>query len=162
MIQVDCSEGYQNQNQYEVQSAYFRHQTFSIFTACSYFHPSGTADIEKVPITNVSEVNDQSRLVSFTCVSKVIDCIKERIPLLSSLQSLYIWCSVQFRSRFTFVWLTHLHPDKDIEWNYSKDHHGKGRISRIDGTIKNKVFKRFNQEGLSSTVQKILPCTQAT
>ena len=57
---------------------------------------------------------------------------------------MYIWsdgCSVQFRSRLTFVSLTHLHPDKDVEWNYSKDHHGKGPMSGIDRTIKNKVFQ---------------------
>ena len=57
MIQVD-TEGYHNKNQDEIQSTYFRHQTFSIFTTCSYFHPSETADNEKVPITIVSEPNE--------------------------------------------------------------------------------------------------------
>ena len=68
------------------------------------------------------------------------------MPLLFSLQRRYIWsdgCSAQFRSSFTFVLLTtHLHPDKDIEWNYSEAHHGKGPICGIGGTIKNKVFEQ--------------------
>ena len=73
-------------------------------------------------------------------------------PLLSSLQRIYIWsdgCSAQFRC-FTFVLPTHLHPDKDIEWNYNESHHGKGPIEGVDETIKNKVF----QEGLSSGIRK--------
>ena len=52
------------------------------------------------------------------------------MPLLSSLQCTYILgdgISVQFRSRFTFVLLTHLHPDKETKWNYTEAHHGKGR-----------------------------------
>ena len=90
------------------------------------------------------------------------------MPLLFSLQRRYIWsdgCSAQFRSSFTFVLLTthlhpdkdiewnyneahhgkgptDLHPDKDIEWNYSEAHHGKGPICGIGGTIKNKVFEQ--------------------
>ena len=58
MIQVDCSEVYHNKNQDEIQSAYFDHQTFHIFTACDYFRPSKTADTEKFPVTSESEVND--------------------------------------------------------------------------------------------------------
>ena len=57
MIQVE-TEGYHNKNQDEIQSAYFGHQTFSIFKACSYFHPSETADNKKVPITIVSEADE--------------------------------------------------------------------------------------------------------
>ena len=95
----------------------------------------------------ISEANDQSRIASLTCVSKVMDSIKVSMPLLSSLQSIYIWsdgCSVQFRSRFTFVLLTYLHPDKDIEWNYNEAHHSKGSIDEIGGTIKNKVFQEVD------------------
>ena len=91
MIQVDYSEGYHNKNQDEIQSAYFGHETFSIFTACEYFRPSETADVERVPIVIVNEANNQSCIASFTCVSKVVDSIEERMPLLSSLQRMYIW-----------------------------------------------------------------------
>ena len=45
----------------------------------------------QVKITIVSEANDQLRIALFTCVSKVIDSIEERMPLLSSLQHIYIW-----------------------------------------------------------------------
>ena len=90
MIQVNYSGGYHNKNQDEIQSIYFGHQNFSIFTACNYFRPSETDDMEKVRITIVSEANDQSRTTSFTRISKVIDCSKERMPLLTSLQRIFI------------------------------------------------------------------------
>ena len=92
----------------------------------------------------ISEANDQSRIASFTCVSKVIDSIEVRMAILSSWQCIYVWsdgCSTQFRSRFTFVLLTHLHPDKSIEWNYNQAYHGKEPMNVIGGTIKNKVFQ---------------------
>ena len=117
IIQVDYSD-LDNKNQHEIQFAYFGHQNVRIFTACSYLHPSGMADTEKVLITISSEANDQSRIASFTYISKVIDCIEKRISLLFSLQHIYVWSDgsfAQFHSRFTFVLLTHLHPDKIIE-----------------------------------------------
>ena len=37
IVHVDYSENYSNKEQQEIQSAYFGHETFSIFTACCYF-----------------------------------------------------------------------------------------------------------------------------
>ena len=37
--------------------------------------------------------------------------------------------------------LTHLHPTKQIEWNYNEAHHGRELMDGIGGTIKNKVFQ---------------------
>ena len=113
----------------------------SMFYTIRLFKSNEKADIEKVLIIIVSEANDQSRITSFTCVSK-INSIEEMMPLLSSLQRIYILsdrCSSQFRFCFTFKLLTHLHPDKNMEWGYNEAHHGKGLMDEIGGTIKNKV-----------------------
>ena len=40
LIHVDFSESYKNQQQNEIQSAYFGNTTFSLFTACAYFRYS--------------------------------------------------------------------------------------------------------------------------
>ncbi|XP_066916722.1 uncharacterized protein [Clytia hemisphaerica] len=144
IIQVDYSEGYKNRNQDEIQSAYFGHETFSIFTACGYFRPNDTFDLEKVPLTIVSETNEHSRIASFTCVSKIIDCVEDRLPLRYTLKKVYLWsdgCSSKFRSRFTFALLPKLHPDKLIEWHYNEPSHGKGPMDGVGETIKNKVFR---------------------
>ena len=36
LLNVNYSENYENQQQDEIQSAYFGHATFSLFTACCY------------------------------------------------------------------------------------------------------------------------------
>ena len=62
----------------------------------------------------------------------------ERMPLLNSLQCIFNWSDVysaQFHSCLTCVLLTHLHPEKDIQWNYNEATHGKGP------TIKYKVIQ---------------------
>ena len=67
-----------------------------------------------------------------------MDCIKEKMPLLTSLYCMFNWsdgCSAQFHSRFTFVLLTHLHPNNDIHWKYNEPNHRKGP------TIKNKILQ---------------------
>lgn len=49
--------------------------------------------------------------------------------LLTSLHCIFIWsygCSAIFHSRFTFVLLTYLHPDNNIQWKYNEANHCKG------------------------------------
>ena len=60
LIQCDYSENYKNREQDEVQSAYFGHASFSIFTACAYFRSN--EELIKHPMTIVSEASDHSRI----------------------------------------------------------------------------------------------------
>ena len=62
LIHVDYSENYNNKQQWEIQSAYFGHVSFSIFTACCYFKDESNA-INKDAITVTSETSDHSRSV---------------------------------------------------------------------------------------------------
>lgn len=75
LIHVDYSESYSNKQQGEIQSAYFGHSNFSIFTACGYFRTDEGSDLTKIPITIVSEANDQSRIAANTCISKAIESV---------------------------------------------------------------------------------------
>ena len=50
-----------------------------------------------------SEANNQSRIASFTCVSKVIYSIEERMFLLSFLQHIYIFGMTGVRCNFALV-----------------------------------------------------------
>ena len=73
LIHVDYSESYENKPQREIQSAYFGHTTFSIFTACYYLRNAENKVICKsVMIT--SELPDHSRAAAITrSVLTVID-----------------------------------------------------------------------------------------
>ena len=131
IINVDYSESYSNKQQDEGQSAYFGNTNFSLFTACGYYH-SSDGELCKVPITVVSESNDHSRIAAFSCVSKVIEILENVMP--NPMKSIFVWsdgCAAQFRSRYVFALLMHLHPDKYLEWHYNEAHHGKGRWTEL-------------------------------
>ena len=82
LIHVDYSENYNNKQQWEIQSAYFEHASFSIFTACCYFKDESNA-INKEAITVTSETSDHSRTVSVSCLQKVTHFVIEKYTHLS-------------------------------------------------------------------------------
>lgn len=76
-MQVDYSENYKNAEQDETQSLYFGHNCFSIFTACCYYCDGG--ELAKCPITITSESNDQSRIAAFSCTTRIVQQMKEKM-----------------------------------------------------------------------------------
>ena len=57
---VDYSKNYQCQQQNEIQSAYFGHKSFSLFTACAYFRLIDHNEMKSLPITVTTEASDKS------------------------------------------------------------------------------------------------------
>ena len=108
LVHVDYSESYENKQQREIQSAYFGHSSFSIFTACCYL--KSISDVTcKESITITSESSDHSRSAALTCVMKVIEFVREKHQHLPLKVNAHIWsdgCAAQFRSRFLFQLLT--------------------------------------------------------
>jgi len=139
LMQVDYSESYKNAEQNEIQSAYFGHTCFSIFTACCYYKAE-EGELMKYPVTITSESNDHSRITSFSCVCKLIKVMEEKIK---SIEKVIVWSDgmgAQFRSRFVFM-LSTIDLAIDLEWHYNEAHHGKGPMDGVGGTIKNLVFR---------------------
>ena len=60
LIHLDYSENYKSQDQNEIQSVYFGQASFSLFTACPYYHCRETSEIKTMPITITSEASDKS------------------------------------------------------------------------------------------------------
>lgn len=144
LIHVDYSENYANKEQQEIQSAYFGHETFSIFTACCYLRgPDQELINENITIT--SESSDHSRIAAHTCVLRVIEeLMKSFKDMFSETIPIYVWsdgCASQFRSRFVFDLISRMERRFDITWCYNERHHGKGPMDGLGGTIKNKVFR---------------------
>ena len=142
LIHVDYSESYENNQQREIQSAYFGHTKFSIFTACCYLRDVGNKVISE-PVTITSELSDHSRAAAITCILKIIDHLREKQHLLLKINAV-IWsdgCSAQFRSRFVFKLLAGINSSINITWCYNERHHGKGSMHGIGGTIKNCVYR---------------------
>ena len=75
IIHVDYSENYEDKEQDEIQSAYFGHNSFSIFTACCYTRRiDGTLLNENFTVT--SEATDDSRIAAFSCINLIIDLLR--------------------------------------------------------------------------------------
>ena len=77
LIHVDYSESYENKQQREIQSVYFGHTKFSIFTVRCYVRDAENKMIcESVMIS--SELSDHSRAAAITSVLTVIDYLREK------------------------------------------------------------------------------------
>ena len=87
LVQCHYSENYKNLAQDEIQSAYFGHLCFNIFTSCGYHQSEGV--LNKCPITIVSEASDHSRIAAFTCFNKVVEHMLEKFD--NPVDKVYAW-----------------------------------------------------------------------
>lgn len=147
LVHVNFAENYENKQQSEIQSPYFGHTTFSIFTACCYTRDSN-GQIQKHNIALVTEASDHSRIAAHTLIIRVIEEVKLRVGFTDGV-TIHLWsdgCAAQFRSRFVFR-LTTLFPENyTVIRYYNERHHGKGPMDGIGGCIKNKVYRAVLSE----------------
>ena len=87
LFQCDYSENYKKLAQDEIQSAYFGHLCFSIFTACGYHWSEGV--FNKSAITIVSEASNDSCIAAFPCFNKVVEHMLEKIDV--PVDKVYAW-----------------------------------------------------------------------
>lgn len=134
-------------NSKKIQSAYFGHECFSIFTACCYLRATN-GELVNENITVTSEASEHSRISAHTYVMTIIEKVKNLHPeTFNDEIPLFIWsdgCAAQFRSRFVFYLIARMDEMYQVEWCYNERHHGKGPMDEIGGTIKNKVFEMSN------------------
>ena len=114
LIQVNYSESYKNAEQNEIQSAYFDHSCFSVFTACSYYRTE-EGELVMYPVTITSGSSDHSRIAAFSCVNKILKVMGERI---NPIKKVIAWSDgiPQFCSRFVFMLLSTIDQATDVEW----------------------------------------------
>ena len=92
-----------------------------------------------------------------SCVNKAIaHSIDKIIQTVSNVYTVSDGCAAQFRLRFVFSFLILFQKDVALESHYNEDHHGKGPMDGITGTMKNLVCRK-NYEVLSSIHQRSLP-----
>ena len=101
-------------------------RSFSIFTPCCYLRKDGDLINENNVI--ISEASDHLRIAAFTCISKVLDFVREKHNLPSEV-TLHIWsdgCAGQFRSRYVFALVSQIDSKVEVNWYYNEIYHGKG------------------------------------
>ena len=113
IFSVDFSRNYDNKQFHEIQSAYYGHEAFTLFTAACYVQGSNTdynfkSNIDKdtglsvIPVVIVSNQTVHERNITFSCNVLLIDFIKNHFP---NVEKVHFWsdgCSSQFRSQSVF------------------------------------------------------------
>ena len=138
LMQVDYSESYKNAEQNEIQSGYFDHSCFSIFTACCYYRIE-EGELMTYAVTITSESSDHSRIAVFSCVIKILKVMEERINPIKKVIAWSYKMGAYFRSRFVFMLLSTNDKAIDVKWHYNEAHHGKEPMDGVGGAIKNLV-----------------------
>lgn len=144
IVSVDFARNYDNKQAAEIQSAYFGHDTFTLYTACCYLKDCN-GKLESFPLGIVSNEANHDRNVSFSNNMLIIDNLTARNP---NLKAVYFWsdgCAKQFRSKYVFKSLL-LYPENlKISWDYGEVSHFKGPHDGIGATIKRSVYQAVQQ-----------------
>ena len=143
---MDFSRNYENKNFHEIQSAYFGHEAFTIFTCACYYHSLDNENndnndhndnwLKVIPIAVVSNEVNHERSIAFHCSQKVIKMVCNQIDC--TINTVYIWsddCASQFHSQYVFCTLSFYTPDLKIFWDHGEVHHFKGPHDGIRGII---------------------------
>ena len=120
LVHVDFAESYRNDQQNEIQNAYFGNQSFSLFTSCCYFK-GVTSEIKNKSVVALTENSDHNRITSMSCLKKVIDTVETEYG--KSFTNVVLWSDgmgTQFRSRFIFQLLAGtMFLNKSFCWFYN-------------------------------------------
>ena len=140
ILSIDVSKNYQNKQLHEIQSAYFGHENFTLFTAACYLHKA--ANIESfssnidhdsclviVPFAVVSNETSHNRNVAFTNNNKLIPFVQEINPAVDTFHFWSDGCARQFRSKYVFRSFSYYPANIKLTWNYGEAHHFKGMLN---------------------------------
>ncbi len=143
IVQVDFSENYTNVQKNEIQSAYFGHQCFSLYTVCIWYGETASNECmlrcKSFCIISDSLSHDKTSALHFNRL--LIDKIRQIKPDVGSIHFWSDGCAAQFKSKFCFYFLAHCYPsDLHITWSFFESHHGKGPVDGIGGKVKSSVY----------------------
>ena len=140
-IHFDFAESYRNDQQNEIQSAYFGNQSFSLFTSCCYIK-GVTNEIRNNSVVVVTENSDHNRITSMRCLKKMIDILETECG--KAFTNVVLWSDgmgTQYGSKFISQLLAGKRfLNKSLCWFYNEGHHSKVPMDDVGGTIKNVIF----------------------
>ena len=143
LVHFDFAESCRNDQQNEIQSAYFGNQSFSLFTSYCYFK-GVTSEIRNKSAVVETESSDYNRIPLMSCLKKVVDTVETECG--KSFTNVVFWSDgmcTQFQSRFIFQLLAEtMFLNKSLCWFYNEGHHGKVSMYDVGRTIKNVIFRK--------------------
>ena len=114
LVHVDFAGNYRNDQQHEIQSAYFGHESLSLFTSCCYYKDEEN-NLQQKSIVVVTENSDHNRVTSMSSLKAVVEIAESRTG--KKYHRLIVWSDgmgTQFRSRFVFKISGTLFPEKEV------------------------------------------------
>ena len=155
ILSVDFSWNYNNKQKDKIQSVYFGHEAFTIYTAACYseecVNDQSETDLNSglslsVAIVWNETVHERNIAIAYL---KLLEVVQQQ---LKHIKTVYFWsdgCSSQFCSQYTF-WSLCLYPaDVKLSWDYGEAHHFKGPHDSIGGCIKRKVYQDVSMPTVS-------------
>ena len=143
LAHVDFAESYRNDQENEIQSAYFVNQSFPLFTSGCYFK-GATSEIRNESVVVVTKNSDHNRITSTTCLEKVIDTMETKCS--KSFTNVVLGSDgmgARFRSRYIFQLLagtTFL--NKSLCWFYNGRPLDKDSRDGVGPTTINVLFQK--------------------
>ena len=148
---VDFSRNYDKKKFHEIQSSYFGHEAFTLFTAARYVKGSNSncnfkSNIDKdtgltvIPVVIVSNQTVHERNIAFSCNVLLIKFNKNHFP---SVEKVHFWSdgfSSQCRSQYVFRSFSYFPINLELTWNYGEAHHFQRPHDGAGGAIKRKIF----------------------
>ena len=109
ILSIDFSQNYENKQLHEVQSAYFSHENFTLYTTACYFHKSlgidsksDPNDLTMIPMATISNVTGHNRNAAFTDNNKLTSIVREMTPTIDTFHFWSNGCAGQFISGYVF------------------------------------------------------------
>ena len=109
IFSVEFSKNYENKQRNEIQSAYFGHEMFMLYTAACHFKqpfPNGKHnpefDLYILSVVIVSNETHHERDIAYCCNTKLLNFVLDKSP---ATNRIFFWsdgCASQFRSRYVF------------------------------------------------------------
>ena len=133
LLQVDFSENYTCMFQDEIQSAHWKQDQVSLFTAALWF------DGKLHPTVIASDDLNHGKETVVSYIDHLLDTLPATVKCIS------IWSdgpSLQFKNRFVVAAISSLQEKHKINiiWNYFATSHGKGPVDGIGGSVKRQVW----------------------
>ena len=95
IFSVDFSKNYENKQKNEIQSAYFGHEAFTLYTAACYFKKElpgakcdPDCDLYMLPVVIVSNETQHECNIAYLCNLKLLNFILEQLP---NINQIFFW-----------------------------------------------------------------------
>ena len=139
VVQVDFSENYCNTQKDEIQSAYFGHENFTLYTVCVWYAEAD--EIKSKTYCIISDCLSHDKFLALHFNKLIIERIRQLVP---NLEQVHFWsdgCASQFKSKYCFYFLATEYPsDIRLTWSFFESHHGKGPVDGVGGKVKSSVY----------------------